>query len=193
MEDVTVTAIARRSSLSPATVYNLFGSKGAILSRVFDLDLLAFEARVAQAASADGLDRIFDAIAIASQLYRHDPSFYRLTMVARVAPGQKSGFESTVREPRMLFWRRLVREAIDDGGLAAGTDAEALSVLLVQIVAGVLIDWASDAISVDQLEAEMNFGFAAVLASFAARPSQARLRRRLKDWRRTRTVRPRAA
>ena len=193
MEDVTVTAIAERSGLSPATVYNLFGSKGAILSGVFDLDLLAFEGMVADAPAEDGLDRIFNAIAIAARLYRQDANFYRLTMVARGGTDQRSNFQATVREPRLRFWKRLVRGAIDDGGLARGTDADAVGVLLAQIATGVLTDWASDAISVDQLEVEMSFGFAAVLATFASRPAQARLRRQLDDWRARIANWPRAA
>ena len=193
LEDVTVTAIAQRSGLSPATVYNLFGSKNAILAGVFDLDLLAFEAMVAEAEAQDGLDRLFASIAIAARLYRADPNFYKLTMVARGGGEQKSAFQVTVGEPRLRFWQRLVRAAIDDGGLARGTDAEAVGVLLAQIATGVLTDWASDAISVDQLEVEMSFGFAAVLASFAGRAAQAKLRRRLDDCRDRIANWPRAA
>jgi AcrR family transcriptional regulator len=176
---VTVKAIAARCGLSAATLYNLFGSKAAILSRVFDLDLHAFEESVAGTASDDSLDRIFHAIAIAADLYRGDPSFYRLTMVARGGVPRDSGFDTAVREPRMRFWRRLVQEAIDDGCLRPATDPEALSVLLVQIAAGALMDWASDAISVDQLEVEMTFGFAAVLVGFATKSAKRELRRRM--------------
>jgi AcrR family transcriptional regulator len=193
MEDVTVAAIAERSGLSPATVYNLFGSKGAILAGVFDLDLLVFERLVADAPAEDGLDRIFCAIAIAARLYRADPNFYRLTMVARGGADLRSTFQATVREPRMRFWKRLVRGAIDNGGLAGWTDAEAVGVLLSQVAAGVLSDWASDAISVDQLEAEMSFGFAAVLASFAGRPAQTKIRRQINQWRARIASWPRAA
>ena len=193
MQDVTVKAIAARSGLSAATVYNLFGSKGAILSQVFDLDLQAFEEQVAGAASADGLERIFDAIAIAADLYRADPSFYRLTMVARGGGGRDAGFDATVREPRMRFWRRLVQEAIDERCLRPDADAAALSVVLVQIAAGALIDWASDAISLDQLEIETSFGFAAALSSFAARPAQPKLRRRMEGLRRAMSAQSRAA
>jgi AcrR family transcriptional regulator len=193
LEKVTVTAIAARSGLSAATVYNLFGSKGAILSQVFDLDLHAFEERVAKAPSADSLDRIFDAIAIAADLYRGDPSFYRLTMVARGGARQDSRFDSTIREPRMRFWRRLVEQAIAEGGLNPATDAAIVSVLLVQIAAGVLMDWAADAISVDQLEIETSFGFAAALTSFAGRPAQAKLRLRMESLRQALAAQSRAA
>ncbi|HEX7760680.1 MAG TPA: TetR/AcrR family transcriptional regulator [Caulobacteraceae bacterium] len=184
MEGVTVKAIAQRSGLSAATIYNLFGSKAAVLSGVFDLDLATYEAMVAGAAAEDSLDLIFHAIAIAADLYRGDPSFYRLTMVApALARGggarAESGFVTTVREPRLRFWRRLVQASIDEGSLRAEADAAVLGVLLIQIAAGALMDWATDAITVDQLEIEMSFGFATVLASFAAKPAQAKLRRRM--------------
>ena len=178
-ETVTVKAIAARSGLSAATVYNLFGSKSVILSQVFDLDLSGFETLVGAAPSSDSLDRIFDSIAIAARLYRDDPNFYRRTMVARGGARQGGQFASAVREPRMRFWRRLVETAIQEGALRADTDAAVVGVLLVQIASGALMDWASDAISVDQLEAETSFGFAAVLTSFAAKSAQPRLRRRM--------------
>jgi len=193
MNDVTVKAVAARAGLSAATVYNLFGSKAAVLSQVFDLDLHAFEERVAETASANSLDRIFDAITIAADLYRADADFYRSTMVARGGVRQDARLYAAVREPRMRFWRRLVQEAVDEGDLRRETDAAVVGVLLVQIAAGALIDWASDAISVDQLEIEMSFGFAAALASFAAKPAQGQLRRRLEMWRRALVTQSRAA
>lgn len=179
MEGVTVKAIAQRSGLSPATVYNLFGAKAVVLAQVFDLDLQVFEQRVAEARSADSLDRFFDAIAIAAEFYRADPNFYRQTMVARSAPADFRFVTTAVREPRMRFWRRLVDEAIGEGVLRPETDAAALSVLLVQISAGALLDWTFDAVSVDQLEIELSFGFAAALSSFASKPAKSRLRRRM--------------
>jgi AcrR family transcriptional regulator len=179
MEGVSVKAIAQCSGLSPATVYNLFGTKGAVLAQVFDLDLQAFERRVAGAGSQDGLDRFFDAIAIAADLYRSDPNFYRLTMVARGGVRADPRLAAIVREPRVRFWRGLVQQAIDEGALRPDADAAALGIVLVQITAGALLDWAADVTTADQLEIETSFGFAAALASFAAKPAQIRLRRRM--------------
>jgi AcrR family transcriptional regulator len=179
MEGVSVKAIAERSGLSPATVYNLFGTKGAVLAQVFDLDLRAFEQRVAEAGSPDAMDRFFDAIAIAAELYRSDPSFYRLTMVARGGVRADPRLTAIVREPRVRFWRGLVQQAVDEGALRPDADAAALSIVLVQISAGALLDWTADVISVDQLEIETSFGFAAALASFASKPALIRLRRRM--------------
>ncbi|HEX4179629.1 MAG TPA: hypothetical protein VHY32_02450, partial [Caulobacteraceae bacterium] len=118
---------------------------------------------------------------IAAQLYREDPNFYRSTMVARGGAGQGFRFDGAVREPRMRFWRRMIEAAVREGCLRPETDAAAVGVLLVQIAGGALMDWASDAISVDQLEIETSFGFAVVLSSFAARTAQGRLKRRMAD------------
>ena len=52
--------IADRAEVSPATVYNLFGTKGAILVKVYELDLIDFEQRVSEARSAAALERMFD-------------------------------------------------------------------------------------------------------------------------------------
>ena len=179
MEAVTVKAIAARAGLSAATVFNLFGSKGAILAGVFDLDLRAFEARVAAAPSTDALERLFASVTIAADFYRRDPEFYRLTMVARGGPPQQGEFEAVVREPLLRYWRGLVQTAIAEGLLAADADAARISVLLGQIANGALIDWTLDAIDVDQLEAELEFGFAACFSAFATAATAPRLKERL--------------
>jgi AcrR family transcriptional regulator len=193
VESVTVKAIAARAGLSAATVYNLFGTKAAILSGVFDLDLVTFETRVAGVAARDSLDRMFQAIAIAADLYRADPAFYRTMMTARGGARLDPALGPAVREPRARFWRRQVQDAIGDGSLRQDTVADVLGVVLVQIFSGALLDWTIDAISIDELEMEISFGFAAVLLGFASKPAQADLRRRMEAWSRAIAARPRAA
>ena len=47
IEDTSLDLIAKRAKVSRGTLFNLFGSKGAILTEVFDRDLHDFEALVA--------------------------------------------------------------------------------------------------------------------------------------------------
>jgi AcrR family transcriptional regulator len=68
VEDLSVKAVAARAGLSLSTLYNLFASKDAILTSVYDQDLLQFAARVEEARCADALDRIFLTIDVSAEL-----------------------------------------------------------------------------------------------------------------------------
>ena len=173
VEALSGRAVAARAGVSLSTIYNLFGSKDAVLAQVFDEDLERFEALVAAAHSADALERIFDALDIAADLYQADPGFYRATMLRRPGGGE---LQTALRAPRIRFWRERVAAAVAEGWLRRETDPVVLSALLIQITGGVLGDWIGGDISVEQLRREIKLGFAVALAAFATPLAASRLR-----------------
>lgn len=176
LEDFSMKAVASRAGVSLSTVYNLFESKQAVLSRVFDQDLARFEALVAADLAHDVLERIFDALDIAADLYDADPAFYRATMGRRPAGGGDLELQASLREPRIRFWRNMVAAAVRDGWLRRGSDPAVIGTLMIQITGGVLGDWIAGEISIESLRREMKLGFAAALAPFATRAAAPRLR-----------------
>jgi AcrR family transcriptional regulator len=178
MAELSVKMIADRADLSPATVYNLFGSKGAVLAKVYERDLRVFERRVSELQPADALDRIFEAVGVVADLYRADPRFYRAAMSARDG-GLDREMVLSAHRPRVAFWSRMVAQAVADGRLRADANPERLGVLMMQISTGALLHWVSDLISVDGLELETAFGIAAALHPFAVPSAQVRLQARL--------------
>lgn len=171
--------IAARADVSLSTVYNLFGSKQAVLARVFDLDLLNYERRVAALPSSDGLERMFDAVDVAGDLYAADPAFYRATLWRR--PASEFASNAALRGPRIRFWRGLVQAAIDEGRLRPDTDAAALGALMIRIMSAVLADWIAGELSIDQLRAETKFGFAAAVSAFADEACRPAIERRIRE------------
>lgn len=184
VEELSMKMLAARAGVSLSTVYNLFGSKQAVLALVFDLDLLKYQQMVADAPSQDALERIFDSIDIAVELYRADPDFYRATFY-RATPGRGLDrglgpfLNANLREPRNRFWRSMIAAALAAGLLKPGVDPAVLGSLVIQIFGGVLADWIAGDITADEMGAEAKFGIAAALSPFAARPVAARLRRRI--------------
>src|SRR5215469_13065875 len=67
-DDISVKMIAERADVSAATIYNLFGAKGAVLERVYARDFEAFAARVAAAGPTPALEAMFEAVRIAADL-----------------------------------------------------------------------------------------------------------------------------
>jgi AcrR family transcriptional regulator len=176
VEDLSMKAVAARAEVSLSTVYNLFPSKQAILARVFDQDLARFEALVEAAPAQDVLARIFDALDIAADLYEADPAFYRATMWRRPAGGGALELQTTLREPRIRFWRNMVAAAVREGSLRRRTDPAVVAALMIQISGGVLSDWIAGDISIQGLRREIKLGFAAALLPFATGGAAPRLR-----------------
>lgn len=175
LADISVALIAGRADVSPATVYNLFGTKAAVLLKVYDKDLETFQKQVAASRSASTLDTIFDALTIAAEFYRRDPAFYREAMMVRASSADESELLSIVRGSRQAFWENLVGAAIDDGYLVPEADAERLGILLAHIMMGSLADWIAGLISLDQLESNSRYGFAVALSTFATPRSKKQL------------------
>jgi AcrR family transcriptional regulator len=178
-EALSMKLVSVRAGVSLSTVYNLFESKQAVLTVVFDQDLLRFRDLVAAAPSVDALERLFDSIEIAANLYRADPGFYRATMW-RWGGGRGDPFlNAALHEPRTRLWRDMIADSIAAGQLKPDTDPAVLGALVVQIFSGVLSEWISGEITVDQLRMETTFGFAAALAPFATRSDAKRLREKV--------------
>ena len=184
-EALSMKMVAARADVAVSTLYKLFDSKQAILSTVFDQDLERFKDRLAQVASIDAIERIMDAIDLATEVYRADPRLHRALLLRPPGPEAEAdaGLDAALREPRIQFWRGLVRAAIDGGQLKPSTDAGSLATLLIHIFSGAIEDWMANAISLDQLRAETQFGFAVVLSVFASSSVAPRLRERVKTLR----------
>ncbi len=173
---VSMLQIAERAGVSPATVYNLFQTKAAVLQQVFDQDLTHYERLVADAPATDALERVFAAVDIAAALYEGDPGFYRA--MAQGGRGPET-LRVAISEPRIGFWRRMVVEARNDGRLRPDTDADLLGVALTQTARGVFHEWAAGVISAPRLAEETGYGFALALLAYAAPDAAWRLGARI--------------
>lgn len=182
-EALSMKMVAARAGVAVSTLYKLFDSKQAILSMVFDQDLERFKDRLTQVASTDAIERIMDAIDLATEVYRADPRLHRALLWRPPGPEGEAdaGLDAALRGPRIQFWRGLVHAAIDGGQLKPSTDAGALATLLIHIFSGAIEDWMANAISLDQLRAETQYGFAVVLSVFASSAIANSLRERMKS------------
>lgn len=178
VESLSGRTIAAQAGVSLSTVYNLFGSKDAVLAAVYAEDLARYEALVAARASRDALERLFDAIEVATELYADEPDFYR-AILARRAPGEP--LEAELREPRARFWEGLVLAVRAEGVLRPETDATSLARMLVYLFSGALADWVAGDLTLEQFEGDVTFGFAVALLPFAQPAAADRLRQHVTD------------
>lgn len=173
IDDLSVRMIADRADVSPATVYNLFQSKAAVLFRLYQRRVVLLDELVASGKSDGPIERIFDAAAHIVDMYRKDPAFYRAFIGLRLdlRPGNLP-----VREaPGVHLWRRLVRDAVASGDLLPETDADRLGALLFRIIGGAFYEWIGNALPLDKVAEETNYSLASALRSWVAPQARTRV------------------
>jgi AcrR family transcriptional regulator len=169
--------IAERAGVSLSTLYNLFGSKDAVLAAVFDEDLARYQALMRALPPQPALTRLFEAVDVAADLYRADPDFYRTILWRR--PKQAGTAPDLLRQPRNQFWQDLVAQARQDGDLRPFADAPTVSALLIRHFSAALADWIAGELTLDALQTEVKLGFATALLPFASRREAPALKVRL--------------
>jgi AcrR family transcriptional regulator len=177
VDDLSVKMIADRADVSAATVYNLFGAKGAVLAKVYERDFESFVQKVDAAGSPSALDAIFDSIRIAADLYRSDPPFYRGMSIRN--PRAERELVISVQGPREAFWRDLLARAVREGDLAAGARADLVSVIMLQMSGGAFGHWCADLITLEEMELQTSYAFALLLMGLARPSGRAKLQARL--------------
>jgi AcrR family transcriptional regulator len=179
IDDLSVKMIADQAGVSPATVYNLFGTKAAVLEKVYERDLADFEQRIVQTPSTDSLDRIFDCVAITAAHYRSDPRFYRSVSKMPNKDPADAELIDVVTSSRSSFWGDLVRAAAADGWLRSDCETGRLGAAMNYLASGAVGAWVSNLISIDRYERDVSYGFAILLWSAATKAAQQRLQARL--------------
>lgn len=177
VDDISVKMIADRADVSAATVYNLFGAKGAVLAKVYEQDLEGFIAKVAEADAPSALDAIFESLRIAVDLYRSDPSFYRGMSIRN--PRAERELMVAVQAPREAFWRDLLVRAVREGDLASSARTDLVALLMLQTSGGAFGHWCADLITLDEMEAQSSYAFALLLMGLARPSGRIRLQARL--------------
>jgi len=179
VDEISVKMIADRADVSAATVYNLFGAKGAVLAKVYERDFEGFAAKLAAAGAPNAIDAIFESIRIAADLYRNDPSFYRGMSIRN--PRAEPELVVSVQSPRRTFWQTLLELAIGQGDLTADARTDLVSMAMLQLGGGAFGYWCADLITVDEMELQTAYGIARLLLGMARPAGRAKLQRRIAD------------
>jgi AcrR family transcriptional regulator len=170
-------ALARRAGVSIATPYNLFGSKQAIMFAILEAELAGYGERLRRA-RADELDRFFRSVSLVRAMYAGAPAFHRAILVAIYSEGGPE-FRSMFSGPIHAHWRAMVERCIGAGYLADAVEPNAFAVNLGQTFFSCILEWAYGQISLDELEARVQYGFALALLGMATPAAAERLRGRV--------------
>jgi AcrR family transcriptional regulator len=176
-DELSVKMIAERADVSAATIYNLFGAKGAVLEKVYARDFAAFVDKVAALGDTPALDVMFESVHIAADLYRSDPAFYRGMSIGN--PRAERDLVISVQAPRAAFWQGLLGRAVKERDLAPDTRLDMVSTAMMQLGGGAFGAWVADLISVDEMERQTCYGMARILLGVARPAGRVRLQARV--------------
>lgn len=166
-------ALAEEAGVSIATPYNLFGSKQTVMFAVLDADLQQYLDRL-ERLRADEIDVFFKAVSLTSSLYASEPNFYRAVLFAAYNGGGTK-FRSIFDGPRHAMWKRLVTNGVEAEVIRREVDATAFAINLGYIFFSCILEWVNNVISLEEMEAKVQYGFAISLHGVATKSSDERL------------------
>lgn len=173
VDAVSMKQVAARADVSLSTIYNLFGSKEEVFAQVFNGAFEAYRGAVLARASADPLQRFFDAIDIAAEFYSADVPFYRSSVWLVDAD---SSYKLSLQKPRFSFFRDLAGQSIEAGLLRRDADAYVLGLMIVPMFSTPYQAWAGGWIGIDEFRARAKLGICLVLRGFCAPAHRDRVR-----------------
>lgn len=164
--------LAARAGVSLATPYNLFGSKAAVLSQLFDGQIRGFIRDNSWMQGIAPAERVLAVIDRLVAVYSRKPEFFRNLIKALHALGTTENAEFAYPAGAHLL-HPLVYSLVDDGCLVATVPAEVLEVTLTRLFDGAFQRWALQDWDTERLRQELRAGFALVFYGLLGSEDQA--------------------
>lgn len=161
--------LAERAGVSPATPYNLLGSKSELLRLIVADEFAAFVHRLKALPPQSPLPHLLAAAQAVVAHYTADPAFYR--GLYRAAGGIEGGELRTLmqREGQQL-WNRMVQAAFHSGELRPLIQPAALTDILLRSIGANTEAWLAEQWSAEDFAREMALTCRLLLAGIATEP-----------------------
>ncbi len=143
---MTMREMAAQAGVSPATPYNLFGSKQAILQAIYDEDYDNFSSYFEGHASSDPLVRIFDLADVSIEYFEQQPDFYR-ALFGILQRNSGTEVDSTSWSKRRVYLCALLQASVAAGQLRAETPVDLVSAVLLRIFKAIFQEWVEGTLS----------------------------------------------
>lgn len=165
-DGLTIRAIAARAGLSPVTVYNLFGSKHAVLKDLYTDDYQQLVGFFEDHASNDALIRIFDLIDLSARYYLRRLN-YHLALFTELIRHSDTDVAVGDWDTRSINMQRLLGAAVDAGYLQKDTPVETLARMFIRIGKSLSQEWVDGSLTADQSRLELGVTYHLILSKFA--------------------------
>ena len=166
--------LAARAGVSLATPYNLFGSKAAVLSQLFEGQVRGFNRDNNWMQGVAPSERVLGVIDRLVAAYSRKPEFFRNLVKALYALGTAESGQFAYPAGTHLL-HPLVRSLVEEGHLPASVPAEVLEVTLTRLFDAAFERWALQDWDTERLRQELRGGFALVFYGLLGSKDQALL------------------
>ena len=162
----TMADISCLSGVSERTIYNLFGTRDNIFSRIFHEDSIKFENNILNNKFKNSIDKIYKSIDIAFLMYENDINFYRCDVWYSAWQ-----FDQEMRVEfnydRVRIWKLIIEEAERSGYLDVKDNLHLASQSIIYLWRGAMSDWIGGHQELDQFRSSINFGITSFLLSWS--------------------------
>lgn len=177
--DFSMLTLADRAEVSPATPYNLFGSKAQLLFALFNRSLAELPVKDLTASFKDPLDRLLETTRVVSAHLGARADFFRPLYRAQF------GVLDDVHRPEFVEyhlrrWKRALGDVEGAGLLSPAVTADQLARQLMIHFAGTVELWVHGELDGEGFAAEAVLGTALLLLGSTVPEAQSQLVKRLK-------------
>lgn len=166
--------LAKRAGLSLATPYNLFGSKAAVLARVFERLVRGFHRDTAWMAGLPASARILGVVDRLVTAYETQGRLFRNLWKALYGLDLSEHRDLNLSLSNEII-RPLVASLVAEGLIAADIPCDAVENTLVRLFDANFEMWAAQDWPPERLRAQLRTGFALVFLGLLAPPERERL------------------
>ncbi len=167
--------LARRAGVSPATPYNLVGTKAGVLRLVVEEEYRGFIAKLPEGPPEGPLSALLGATALVVTHYEADRQFYR-TLYHLIYSSDLPNVAENMLAMGRTFWRRFVRAAIEAKELSDTVAVEPFTDNLLRAISSVTLAWLAEDWPHARFEREMSLAIRLIVASVARPDLQETLR-----------------
>ena len=170
--DFSMRSLADEAELSVGTVYNLVGSKDAVLCALQVSVVEKLELEMERLEQLEPLKALFAIAEMAARNYAADAAFHRVLMRSVLAS------DYSYHNPRVLsvrLWQKPLQAAIRAGLLRADADAEYIAFDLLTGFLGALVWWIHKLIDEEGLRAQVLSHFILTILAFSNETNRAEL------------------
>lgn len=169
-DGLSMRRLAAATGTGPMTAYSLFGSKAGLLFALLDQDRVKFVDYMLTLRVGGSVQRLFDGLSAACELYRENPRFHRFVM-RQYFLLDDTNFRNSVDQQRYAVLHPIVQRITEEHDtVAIGVDAIIQKLSMVYVAS--LMRWCLDRTDLSQLEQEMGLAFTVVLRGVLSNPDE---------------------
>lgn len=177
-EPLSMRRLAEAAGVSPATPYNLFGTKRRLFMALYDEQRAGLIDKLAASRQPDAFARMFHAIHLFGSELADEPAFFRALFATIYASDPERG-EPREHDPGAAFWRAIVADVKAEGLIRDTVSVPAFTANFLYLIGGATLDWVEGRIAVARWETAVGYGLALASLTVATERSRAGLEQRL--------------